>query len=269
MLKLVKKILLIVAIATTIASAQALRFPTNVRFIAGGYINKSPYFNNLNSALNDVKAFATSSNPYTFWVDGDTSFISDWDSVYNGGQSMKDSIDTYYVSLGIIKWAGFGFGGTGSGGVSWLVPDTHTMYYDFPTYIPGAHGAAYDSAYVKDTAIDNEIHNLIVYTGKYLYIQNDTLRVDTAGLALSMGITAGSITADTANFVGTDTLVNVSITGATPTDIYMVQPLLTYTTDTINLNDGLYVKPVTNGVWVKRHAGGTANLKFLWIRMPH
>ena len=82
-------------------------YPTNTRYIGGGYTNKAPFFKTLNTALNDVKPYATSDNPYTFWLMSDTSFIADWDSIYNQGMNMSDSIYTYYVRTGKIKWAGF------------------------------------------------------------------------------------------------------------------------------------------------------------------
>ena len=82
-------------------------YPSNVRYIAGGYSNHRPFFSTLNTALNDVKAYATSDNPYVFWLMSDTLNIADWDSVYNEGVSMSDSIYTYYVATGKIKWAGF------------------------------------------------------------------------------------------------------------------------------------------------------------------
>jgi hypothetical protein len=158
-------------------------FPTNVRYIAGGYQNKAPYFKTLDAALNDVKSVATSSNPYTFWLDGDSLFVADWDSVYNNGVTMKDSIDIYYVATGKIKWAGFGFGGGGSGGSAEINrPDHATLHYNWPNWDqdnlnnpPWERdlGQGLDSA-------DAEVWRLIVYLSKdsVLYIENDTLKVD-------------------------------------------------------------------------------------------
>jgi len=89
------------------ATAQiGQKHPTNVRYIGGNYNDARPYFSTLNAALNDVKPYATISNPYTFYIASDTIYIADWDSVYNNGTNMQDSISTYYNNK--IKWAGFG-----------------------------------------------------------------------------------------------------------------------------------------------------------------
>ena len=163
------------------------KFPTNIRYIGGGFNNVRPFFKTLETALNDVKAVATVSNPYGFWIASDTLWIADWDSVFTAsGLTMKDSIDVYYVSTGKIKWMPFGFGGTGgSGGTSTIiVQDDITLHYDWPTWdqtnlaLPlwqRNEGVAMDSA-------DEEVWRLIVYTETPLYIENDTLKIDTTGL---------------------------------------------------------------------------------------
>jgi len=99
-------LLIILIISSLSLFAQVkVRYPTNVRYIAGNYLNQSPYYNNLLSALNNVKASATLTNPYVFQIDSDTLYISDWDSVYqSGGLSMIDSIEQHYV--GKIKFSG-------------------------------------------------------------------------------------------------------------------------------------------------------------------
>lgn len=104
-----KTILLSTLLFTGMVLGQtwSTRYPANVRYIAGGYSDSRPYFSTLNAALNDVKPYATSDNPYVFWLMSDTLQIADWDSVYNDGLSMSDSIYTHYVSAGKIKWAGF------------------------------------------------------------------------------------------------------------------------------------------------------------------
>lgn len=162
------------------------KFPTNVRYIGGGFNNVRPFFKTLEAALNDVKPFATSSNPYGFWIASDTLWIADWDSVFTeSGYTMKDSIDIYYVATGKIKWLPFGFGGEGSGGnFNIIAQDDITLHYDWPTWdqeniaLPlwqRQMGAALDS-------VDEEVWRLIVYTKSPLYIENDTLKIDTSGL---------------------------------------------------------------------------------------
>ena len=105
----IKTILLSVLILAGIAVGQNrnVQYPANVRYIAGGYSDARPFFSTLNAALNDVKPYATSDNPYVLWLNSDTLQIADWDSVYNDGLSMSDSIYIHYVSAGKIKWAGF------------------------------------------------------------------------------------------------------------------------------------------------------------------
>ncbi len=156
------------------------RHPTNVRYIAGGFNDSRPYFNSLDAALNDVKALATSDNPYVFWVASDSIQIADWDSVYqSGGLSMKDSIDVHYVAVGKIKWAGFGQGGGGSGITSITPPNNSTTHYDFWTWTgQSGLGVWQDRLGENADSIDQRIWELIVYTDSvYLYIENDTLKV--------------------------------------------------------------------------------------------
>ena len=174
--------LFIFAGACTETNAQLkLRFATDVRYIAGGFMNKRPSYNNLLSALNDIKALATSERPYTFWVMSDTVNIYDWDSVYQtGGLSMKDSIDVHYVAVGKIKWAGFGFGGSGGGGITAITPpENTTTHYSFWTWT-GQSGIGSWQTRLGENAdsIDQRIWELIVYTDSlYLYIENDTLKL--------------------------------------------------------------------------------------------
>jgi hypothetical protein len=179
----IKRILLLAFLFIIPLKAQfSERPPTNVRYIAGGYVNKSPFFKTLDAALNDVKTKASISDPYVFWIAGDTIKIADWDSIYTGSLlSIRDSINIYYVAMGKIKWAGFGFGsGSYSGGTtaSLFTPTAHTTHYSYPTYTTGLP-PAYDSIRVKDYAIDQDIWDLIVYTdSKFLIIENDTLKFD-------------------------------------------------------------------------------------------
>ena len=113
------------------------RHPTDVRYIAGNYTANAPFFPLLGQALNDVKAYATSNRPYTFWIMSDTVNVADWDSVYNtGGVDMADSVYTYYVLTGKIKWAGFpidtSLGGSGTGsGTGEIDPIINTDNYSF------------------------------------------------------------------------------------------------------------------------------------------
>ena len=93
----------LIALSSIFSSAEAQlasKFPKNTRYIAGNYKNQSPFFSTLEKALNDVKVFATSSNPYLFWIDSDTTFISDW-------STYADSINNYYVANGVIHWGGY------------------------------------------------------------------------------------------------------------------------------------------------------------------
>ena len=169
-----------------ISAQLKLQYPKNVRFLAGGFQDKRPEFKTLEAALNDVKALATSENPYGFWVAGDTLWIADWDSVFTeSGLTMKDSIDIYYVNEGKIKWMPFGFGGTGGGTTTIISQDTVTYHYEYPNWYQDntalpvwqrQSGVALDS-------VDQHIFDLIVYTEDPLYIENDTLKIDTTGFA--------------------------------------------------------------------------------------
>lgn len=329
------------------ADAQKLRFPTNVRYIAGGYIAKRPYFPTLETALNDVKAYATSSNPYVFWVDGDSLWIADWDSVFTAsGITMKDSIDIYYVATGKIKWAGL-LGGSGSSTAETTPrPDDTTYYYAWPNW-DVSNGA--NPAWTRDIAVafdsaDAEINRLIVYTRSPLYIENDTLKIDTTGFTsdqvgwnpdttrivkidvnstlgatytlsgliqatgngmLRLGVyhdgttsrvmwvsdsllvsPAGTdteaiayrswvrsnftetVTSDTNHFSGTNSSVDIAVSGGVSSDQYVVTPLLADSSTAINANDLMYVIPYNGGFYVKRGLGGTSELKFVWIRKP-
>ncbi len=188
-LKSLKYALLGLVICLTIPeesfSQLFLRHPTNVRYIGGGFNDKRPYFNDLLSTLNDVKPYATSENPYVFWVASDTIQIADWDSVYQtGGLSMKDSIDVHYVATGKIKWAGFGQGGGGSGITSITPPQNLTTYYDLWTWTgQSGLGTWQDRLGENADSIDLKLWELIVYTDSvYLYIENDTLKLRTTSI---------------------------------------------------------------------------------------
>jgi len=187
-----KYLLLASLLFLTVGQAQIKqRFPSAVRYIAGYYINSQPYHPTLEAALNNVKAYATADSPYVFWLMGDTLRIADWDSVFTGsGLTMKDSIDQYYVSSGKIKWAGFGFGG-GSGTSTTIVrPNQTTVHYNYPAWDQFSASFPYwqrDLGKALDS-IDQHIYDLIVYTKDPLYIENDTLKIDTTGF----GSTASS-----------------------------------------------------------------------------
>lgn len=107
---------LILFLAIPIQAQIYQKFPTNVRYIAGGYNDKRPFFKTLEAALNDVKPYATASNPYTFWIASDTLWIADWDSVFtSSGLTIKDSINIYYVNTGKITWMPYQMGQHGPG----------------------------------------------------------------------------------------------------------------------------------------------------------
>lgn len=167
----------------------ATRYPTDVRYIGGGYIDKRPQFSTLEAALNDVKAYATVNRPYLFWVASDTVNIADWDSVFTeSGLTMKDSINNYYVAEGKIKWAGFGFGGAsgGGGGTIWPTQTETTTHYSYPNWDKDNVALALVIRYFAQAldSIDQHIWDLIVYTdSSYLYIENDTLKFRTATLS--------------------------------------------------------------------------------------
>lgn len=185
-MKFLKISLLFVVLLIVNINAQVYRSPAYVRFIANGYINQSPYFNTLEAALNDVKDKATVENPYVFWVAGDSIRIPDWDSVFtSSGLTMKDSIDLYYVALGTIKWAGFGFGGSGGGSALIIQQDDTTYHYGWDNwnvdnlalpYWQRLLGKSFDD-------VDEEVWRLIVYTKDPLYIENDTLKIDVSGFS--------------------------------------------------------------------------------------
>lgn len=176
-------------VAPSINAQVYEKFPTNIKYIGGGFNNKNPFFKTLEAALNQVKATATSSNPYGFWLASDTLWISDWDSVFTeSGLTMKDSIDIYYVAEGKIKWMPFGQGGS-SGSSAIINQDDITLHYYWPNWDQGnvalpvwqrQMGSALDS-------IDEEVYRLIVYTQMPLYIENDTLKLDTTDLGSTSG----------------------------------------------------------------------------------
>jgi len=170
--------------------AQKIRFPTNVRYVAGGYTtNRTPYFNSLEYTLNNVKPFATAENPYVFWVDSDTLQIHDWDSVFTAsGLTMKDSIDIYYVATGKVKWGGFAAQGTGGGGGAVIVaPEGLTTHYSLWTWTGQSSLATWQTRLgLNADSIDLKLWELIVYTDSvYLYIENDTLKFRAGSLSAS------------------------------------------------------------------------------------
>jgi hypothetical protein len=186
--------LLLIGFTNTDAQLK-IRFATNVRYIAGGYIDQRPLFNTLEKALNDVLPYATVNNPYVFWVDSDTIQIADWDSVFTGsGLTMKDSIDIYYVTEGKIKWGGFGFGGTGGG--STVIPSQTqtTTHYDYPNWDKdnGALASWLRLLAQAVDSVDQHIWELIVYTDSvFLYIEDDTLKLRTSAITALIDSIAG------------------------------------------------------------------------------
>lgn len=180
--------LILVSVAD-IFGQLATRYPTNVRYIGGGYIDKRPQFSTLEAALNDVLPYATINNPYAFYIASDTIQIADWDSVFTGsGLTMKDSIDLYYVDQGKIKWFGFGFGGSGSGGGDIIPTQTElTQHYDYRNWDQSNSAYALWLRYLAQAvdSIDQHIYDLIVYTdSSFLYIENDTLKFRASALAI-------------------------------------------------------------------------------------
>ncbi|MDP4194814.1 MAG: hypothetical protein Q8940_07185 [Bacteroidota bacterium] len=248
-------------ISSSLLGQLKINTPTNVRYIAGGYNNKSPYFNTLEKALNDIKSRVTAQNPYTFWIDGDTTFISDWKHGRIGGvMGMADSIEIYYAATGKIKLAGF-MGGSGVIGNTQMIlylPDTKTRHYSYPKWQYGAYSQWYDSLSRGLDSIDRDIHDLIVYTdSSWLYVQNDTLKVKGNKIPL--------ISSGVSSFSGSQISDTLFITGAKTTDIYFVSPI--GPCPTCGGNDLLRVEAVTNKAIVWRNSGGAPNLSFYWIRV--
>lgn len=200
------------------ASAQLYeKFPTNVRYIGGGFNNKQPFFKTLEAALNNVKATATAEKPYGFWVASDTVYISDWDSVFTeSGLTMKDSINIYYVATGKIKWLPFGFGGGGTGGTI-IAPDDTTYYYAWDTWNPANFALPLWQRSIGQTinSIDEEVWRLIVYTKYPLYIENDTLKVDIFSGTGGWNPDTTTVVRTTGNqtISGTKTVSTITMTG--------------------------------------------------------
>lgn len=189
MIKNLLKYLLLASILLCGTSYAQLytKFPTNVRYISGGFNNERPFFKTLEAALNDVKPVATSSNPYVFWLAGDSLWVQDWDSVFTAsGLTMKDSIDIYYVATGKIKWMPFSLGG-GSSTVT--APDDTTLRYGWDTWDQTNLALQLWQRMIGATidSIDEEVFRLIVYTKTPLYIENDTLKIDTTNLVGTSG----------------------------------------------------------------------------------
>jgi len=175
--------LILFALPTETTAQFFGKYPTNVRYLAGGLNNKRPYFKHLNAILNDVKALATSDNPYVFWLLSDSLQVADWDSVYNEGLSMIDSINNHYVAEGKIKWGGFGTGGSGGGVTSLTPPDGLTTHYDLWKWTQSNLTSFYTRISLNQDSIDLKLWELIVYTDStYLYIENDTLKLRTASI---------------------------------------------------------------------------------------
>jgi len=183
--------LAVVLTLTTVTTAQVYqKFPTNVRYIGGGYNDVRPFFKTLEAALNDVKPLATVANPYVFWLASDSLWVADWDSVFTeSGLTMKDSIDIYYVAAGTIKWMPFGLGGGGGEAVI-IEQDDATLHYNWPSWDQTniALPLWQRQEGQKADSIDEEVWRLIVYTKTPLYIENDTLKIDTTNLG---GATSG------------------------------------------------------------------------------
>lgn len=120
---------------TLTANAQfALRYPSNVIFVAGNFQDKFPYASTLRSAvtimLSQTSNPVSSVNPYVFWISSDTLKIADWNTYYN-------TLKTYYIETGKVKLAGFT---NASGGVGQIigigVPDDITSNYGWATWDP-------------------------------------------------------------------------------------------------------------------------------------
>jgi len=260
MLKLIKYALIALFLASGVVSAQALRFPKNVRYIGAGYENKAPYFSTLNAALNNVKAFATPANPYIFWLASDSIYVSDWDSVYNNAVTMSDSINIYYVNEGSIKW----------GGLYTNLPSTiptqteTTLHYDLPKWDPLVAEGWMDKLNTALDTVDQQIYSLIVYASRFLYIENDTLKIDTLTLASSLGITTNTVSGGIDSIYSTDTVRTITVSGGATNDIYVVTPLAT---DTTHATEELSVYAVSGGFRIKRALPAVASVaRFAWIR---
>lgn len=227
------------------ASAQLkIGYPTDVRFIAGGYKAKRPQYPLLLSALNDVKAYATSERPYTFWLDSDTVNIADWDSVYQtGGLAMNDSIDVHYVATGKIKWGGFGTGGTGGGGSTVIVPMTGTTtHYSLNTWSgQSGLGTWQTQDGVNMDSIDLKLWELIVYTDSvYLYVENDTLKIRASSITAL--VTASGTRPDT-------TIIAYKAVNETITGDWIINGDMTINTGSIRLSDGNNRTATSRVIW--------------------
>ena len=185
-LRKLKYALMALILFSGVAEAQLyMKHPTDVRYIGGNMTNKRPYYKGLNASLNDIKALATSERPYVFWIVSDTVNVFDWDSVYNQGLSMRDSIQVHYVAEGKIKWGGFMIAGTGggSGGTDIHAPPSGTTtHYSLWTWSGQSGLDTWQSRLgLNADSIDLKLWELIVYTDSvYLYIENDTLKMRTS-----------------------------------------------------------------------------------------
>lgn len=178
-------------LGTVMAQSWNTRYPANVRYIAGGYTNSRPFFSTLNAALNDVKPYATADNPYVFWLDSDTLQIADWDSIYNEGLAMRDSVYQYYVATGKIKWAGFDidttYGGRGGTSVKNIgSPSTQTSNYSFWRW----DSAGLPLADWQQRIAQNWIRNDSLINARTLFSQVDPIYFSTSGDTLYIDLPA-------------------------------------------------------------------------------
>ena len=148
--------------------AQETRFPTNTRYIGGGYINKQPYFNTLEAALNNVKTAATDSTPYLFWIASHPEYITDW-------ATMFDSIRNNYQ--GKIQFGGY------ADTIRTLIGDIISDSLDYNWY---RYDIAFQGPEVETISLANKpgrfiILNVTVFQGgttlRYLYKGNANQRV--------------------------------------------------------------------------------------------
>jgi hypothetical protein len=75
-----------------------IRFPRNVVYISGGYVNRAPFFKSLKEAYNHVLPLASLTNRYIFWTDSLESSIDDWEDYISYVQALVDS--------GKAEWGG-------------------------------------------------------------------------------------------------------------------------------------------------------------------
>jgi hypothetical protein len=187
-MKKINNILFFILFALTLNAQFEIKNPTNVRFIAGGYTNQSPFFDNLEDAVNDILPYVadivadsviTSDETFIFWLIGDTLLVSDWlDTANVIGDSVitwRDSVNSL-VSRQFVRWGG-NLGQIEVYGIP-PTPQNTTTYYNLPVW--GNLTPNYpwqDSISTAISDIDEILQSLIVYTADPLYIENDTLRM--------------------------------------------------------------------------------------------